>query len=83
MSVRYPQPQEESTKPGDTAKRVTVFLFGFCFGVVCVAALFKGEFGFAMLLGTLALIFIGIAVFGGRRSVGAATEVTDITNIEP
>jgi hypothetical protein len=83
MSVRYPEPQEEPNQPGDTAKRIVVFLFGTGFAAVGVAAVLEAAYGFAVLFGAPALIFLGIAGWGGRRSVGRAKAVTDITNLIP
>lgn len=83
MSVRYPVQQPKATKPGDTVKRITVFLFGFCFAAVCFAAVLEGEFGLGMLLAAPALIFICIALWGRRRSLRVAKEVIDITTIIP
>lgn len=83
MSARDPESQQEASKPGDTARRIVVFLFGTCSAVVCVAAVLEDEFGFAVLFGAPALVFFGIAGWGGRRSVGAAKAVTDITNLIP
>ncbi len=84
MSTRYPPPKEEE-KPqvGDTAKRIVVFAFGVLLTVIAIAAATKKEFGFAALFGVPALIFLCVAGWGSRRSVGAAKAVTDVTNLIP
>ncbi|HEY0968767.1 MAG TPA: hypothetical protein VGD88_15355 [Opitutaceae bacterium] len=81
MAVQYPEPEKEISRPGDSTKRIVVFLFGALFAVLGVAAATKKEFGFAALLGLPALICFAIALWGDRKTVVAAKEFTDITNL--
>jgi len=83
MSVNYPPPEKEAVKPGDTAKRIVVFFFGVLLVAVGIAAAIKKEFVFAFVFLGPGFLFLAIAGWGSRRSVGAAKAVTEVTQLIP
>lgn len=79
MADQNSESEKEISRPGDSTKRIVLFLFGVLFAVLAIAAATGELFGFAAFLGLPALVCFALTLWGNRKTVATAKEFTDIT----